>query len=199
MMSAIITGFIVLLFVVLLLAGKLRSRVYGFSDRNIYDAIPFLQQVDYDQLEALVDSASEQCLRANLGEEKFKNAQQKRMRLLLELVRRMDQNARVLLELGKSDRKRGWKYNQPEWVKLGEELVQASLGFRAGAVAIKFVLHRWLFRSVFFPFGRVPAISSLRKFDGFDLFESYQRMVNAALDLGEAYGDDVHKKLVVAL
>jgi len=199
MMSAIITGFIVLLFVVLLLAGKLRSRVYGFSDRNIYDAIPFLQQVDYDQLEALVDSASEQCLRANLGEEKFKNAQQKRMRLLLELVRRMDENARVLLELGKADRERGWKYNQPEWKTLGEELVTASLGFRAGAVAIKFALHRWLIRSVVFPFGRVPAISSLRKFDGFDLFESYQRMVNAALDLGEAYGDDVHKKLVVAL
>jgi len=76
------------------------------------------------------------------------------MRLLLELVRRMDQNARVLLELGQSDRKRGWKYDEPEWVQLGEELVRAALNFHGGALTIKFALHRWLVRSVAFPLGR---------------------------------------------
>ena len=196
---ASIIGFFLGIAALLLLVGHLYRRIYRPRDRNIYDAIPFLLEVDCEELEKLLDPVSEQYLRSNLGEKKFRKAQQKRMQLLLELARRMNHNAAILLELGHHDREKGWRSKEEEWQALGEELVKASLEFRGGGIAIKFALHRWLIRSVVFPFGRAPSIASLRKFDSFNIFHSYQRMVDAALDLGQAYGEEVHQKLVVAL
>lgn len=177
----------------------LHRRVYGSIDRTILDAIPFLMEVDYDQLEGLLDAMDEQNLRDHLSRREFRRAQQKRMRLLLELLRRMVANARVLVELGESDQRRGRRARQPEWVHLGSELAEAAANFWRGAAFIQIWLHGRLIISALFPFVETRAISGLRNYDGFNLFDRYQKMVDAALTLGQAYGDDIHQRLVRTL
>jgi hypothetical protein len=195
----ILAGFVLVAVPLLFLISALHRRVYRSIDRTIFDAIPFLMEVDYDQLEALLDAADEQNLRGHLSKREFRKAQQKRMRLLLELLRRMIANARVLSELGESDQRRGWRAGQPEWVQLGAELAEAATKFWGGAASIQIAVHGELILSVLFPFLKTDNIAGLRNYGGFDLFECYQRMVNAAMGLGQAYGDDIHQRLVRAL
>jgi hypothetical protein len=182
-----------------LLFHFVHRRVYRSIDRTIFDAIPFLMEVDYDQLDALLDATDEQNLREHLSKREFRGAQEKRIRLLLELLRRMVANARVLVELGESDQRRGWRAGQPEWVELGAGLAEAGIKFWGGAAFIQIAMHWRLVISVLFPFVKTGNISPVRNSEGFDLFDCYQKMVDAALNLGQAYGDDIHQRLARAL
>lgn len=195
----ILAGFVIIAVPLLFVISAVHRRVYRSINRTIFDAIPFLTDVDYDQLEGLLDAMDEQNLRDHLGRRDFRKAQQKRMRLLLELLRRMVANARVLVELGESDQKRGWRAGQPEWVQLGSELAEAATKFWGGAASIQLWLHERLIISVLFPLAETRNISPVRSYGSFDLFDCYQKMVDAALNLGQAYGDDIHQKLVRAL
>lgn len=184
---------------VALLFSRLYRRIYRNRKANVLDAIAFLVPVDYDQLEALLDAQDERNLREHLRPREFREAQQKRMRLFLELLRRMTANAYLLLELGRHDIQRGRKAAELEWIKLGAELENSALDFISIAVNIRITLHASLIKSVFLPFSETANISSLRRFGEFDLFQGYQKMVDAALNLSHAYGDDIHQKLVEAL
>jgi hypothetical protein len=176
-----------------------RRLVYRSGYRTIFDTIPFLIEVDYDQLEALLDEMEEKNLRAHLGKREFRKAQQKRMKLLLVLLRWMAANAQFLVELGRNDERRGVRAGEPEWRQLGAELTGTATKFWEGAFFVRLTVHVWLIKSVFLPFSETANLSSLRNPGGFDLFEGYQKMVDAALNLGQAYGDDIHQKLVEAL
>lgn len=173
--------------------------VYRSGYRTIFDTIPFLIEVDYDQLDALLDEIDEKNLREHLGKREFRKAQQKRMKLLLALLRWMAANAHFLVELGRNDERRGVRAGEPEWRQLGAELVHTATKFWEGAFFIRLKVHAWLIKSVFLPFSETANISSLRRLGDFDLFEGYQKMVDAALNLGQAYGDDIHQRLVDAL
>lgn len=199
MTFAIVAGVVVATLVILAFAAKLYRLVYDLVDPTIADVIPFLIEVSHEELEALLDPTAERYLRMNLGEREFRKAQQRRMKLMLRLVGQMDQNARALLALGRRERKRGWKAKEPQWKDLGEDLVNASLNFRGGAIAIRLTLHKRLIKSVVLPFGRAANLAPLSSFEGFELFGAYQHMVDAALSLAGAYGDGIREKMANAL
>ena len=75
--------------------GRAWSR---FPSRDVDDVIPFLYPVDLSLAESLLDPAEEFGYRWKLSPQRFREAQRKRMRLYLELTRRMAHNSRVLVE-----------------------------------------------------------------------------------------------------
>ena len=76
----------------------LRCAWRRFPDRDLDDVIPFLYPVDLSLAESLLDPAADFEFRWKLGQRQFRAAQRKRLRLYLELVRRMSHNSKVLVE-----------------------------------------------------------------------------------------------------
>jgi hypothetical protein len=76
-------------------------------DVDVDDVIPFLYPVDISLAESLLDPATEFEFRWKLAPPQFREAQRKRMRLFLELTRRMAHNSKVLVEYADSEK------NQP--------------------------------------------------------------------------------------
>src|ERR1022692_3334138 len=76
-----------------------------FPKRDADDVIPFLYPVDISLAEALLDPAAEFESRWKLGPLQFREAQRKRMRLFLEVTRRMAHNAKVLVEYADAEKK----------------------------------------------------------------------------------------------
>lgn len=72
----------------------------AFPRRDIDDVIHYLYPVDLALAETLLDPASDFSLRWSLQPRAYREAQRRRMRLYLELVRRMAHNSIVLVEYG---------------------------------------------------------------------------------------------------
>src|SRR6202521_5933610 len=69
-----------------------------FPKCDVDDVIPFLYPVDISLAESLLDPAAEFEFRWKLQPPQFREVQRKRMRLFLELTRRMAHNSKVLVE-----------------------------------------------------------------------------------------------------
>src|SRR5580658_9557724 len=82
----------------------LRCAWRRFPHRDVDDVIPFLYPVDISLAEALLDPAAEFEYRWKLSPAQFRAAQRKRMRMYLELTRRMAHNSRVLVEYADAEK-----------------------------------------------------------------------------------------------
>jgi hypothetical protein len=71
-----------------------------FPRRDLDDVVPFLYPVDLSLAELLLDPAADLSLRWSLSPRAYRDEQRRRMRLYLELVRRMAHNSVVLVEFG---------------------------------------------------------------------------------------------------
>jgi hypothetical protein len=71
-----------------------------FPRRDLDDVVHFLYPVDLSLAESLLDPAEDFSLRWSLSPRAYREAQRRRMRLYLELVRRMAHNSVVLVEFG---------------------------------------------------------------------------------------------------
>jgi hypothetical protein len=76
-----------------------------FPNRDVDDVIPFLYPVDLSLAESLLDPAAEFQYRWKLSPRQFREAQRKRMRLYLELTRRMAHNSKVLVEYADAEKR----------------------------------------------------------------------------------------------
>src|SRR5580698_9348327 len=100
-----------LIFTWLIVAWGVLSCIYmlrcawtRFPKRDADDVIPFLYPVDISLAEALLDPAVEFEYRWKLSAAQFRAAQRKRMRMYLELTRRMAHNSRVLVEYADAEK-----------------------------------------------------------------------------------------------
>src|ERR1700685_4632256 len=84
----------------------LRCAWMRFPKRDVDadDVIPFLYPVDVSLAESILDPAAGFECRWNLSPRQFRAAQRKRMRLYLELTRRMAHNSRVLVEYADAEK-----------------------------------------------------------------------------------------------
>src|SRR5216684_6627828 len=82
----------------------LRCAWRRFPKRDVDDVIPFLYPVDISLAESLLDPATEFEFRWKLSPLQFRDAQRKRMRLYLELTRRMAHNATVLVQYADAEK-----------------------------------------------------------------------------------------------
>jgi hypothetical protein len=147
----------------------LRCAWTRFPRRDLDDVVHFLHPVDLSLAESLLDPAADFALRWNSTPRAYREAQRRRMRLYLELVRRMSHNSRVLVEYGNAIMRREYPDgefpgqdqstgpHQNPRAALASDLQHAAISVRLYAllVLVRLRLRLW------FPldaFGVIPAL-----------------------------------------
>jgi hypothetical protein len=120
----------------------LRCAWFRFPKRDVNadDVIPFLYPVDISLAESLLDPATAFEFRWKLRPRQFREAQRKRMRLYLELTRRMAHNATVLVEYADAEK----NSQDPRRVTLASALQEKAIEVRLYALLTRFKLRFWL-------------------------------------------------------
>src|ERR1700688_1604840 len=135
----------------------LRCAWRRFPKRDVDDVIPFLYPVDLSLAESLLDPATEFEFRWKLRPRQFREAQRKRMRLYLELTRRMAHNATVLVAYADAEK----NSEDPQRASLASALQEKAIEVRLYALMTRFKLRLWLLlRSEILTFR--PALPHLR-------------------------------------
>ncbi len=144
-------------------------------DADIDDVIPFLYPVDLSLAESLLDPASEFECRWKLNPARFREAQRKRMRLYLELTRRMAHNAKVLVEYADAEK----NSHDPARVSRACVLQETAIGVRLYALLIGIRLRVWLFFRTDI-LNSMPVLAQLRTAGEIDGLRSYSALKDAA-------------------
>lgn len=118
----------------------LRCAWARFPKRDVDDVIPFLYPVDLNLAETLLDPAAEFEFRWKLSGPQFRAAQRKRMRLYLELTRRMAHNATVLVRYADAEKKSA----DPSRASLAFALQEKAIEVRLYALITRIRLRFWL-------------------------------------------------------
>jgi hypothetical protein len=148
-----------------------------FPNRDVDadDVVPFLYPVDISLAESLLDPAAEFESRWKLSRAEFREAQRKRMRLYLELTRRMAHNAKVLIEYADAEK----RSLDPRRVGLGTALQEKAIGVRLYSLLIGIKLRFWLaLRGDILRW--VPIVARLRTAGDIDGLQTYDALKNAA-------------------
>jgi hypothetical protein len=142
-------------------------------DVDVDDVIPFLYPVDLSLAESLLDPAAEFEFRWKLSPPQFREAQRKRMRLYLELTRRMAHNSRVLVEYADAE-----KHNpDPRRAGLASVLQDKAIEVRLYALLTGIKLRLWLLvRSSLLK----PVLARLRTAGDIDGLKTYYALKTAA-------------------
>jgi hypothetical protein len=146
-----------------------------FPKRDVDDVIPFLYPVNTSLAETLLDPAAEFEFRWRLGRAQFREAQRKRMRLYLELTRRMAHNATVLVRYADAEKSSG----DPRRIRLATALQEKAIEVRLYSMLTRFRLRAWLwFRSDLL--SAKPTLAHLRTAADIDGLRTYHALKDAA-------------------
>ena len=146
-----------------------------FPRRDFDDVVHFLYPVDLPLAESLLDPAAEFEYRWRLSPREFREAQRKRMRLYLELVRRMSHNSMVLVEFGNAEVTRHDSRN-PE---MAHTLRQKAVAVRLYALLTLLKLRLWLWLGLI-DLSRKPTMPRLRRAGDLDGLQTYDALKTAA-------------------
>jgi hypothetical protein len=142
-------------------------------DVDVDDVIPFLYPVDLSLAESLLDPAAEFEFRWKLSPRQFREAQRKRMRLYLELTRRMAHNSRVLVEYADAEKQSA----DLRRANLASALQDKAIEVRLYALLAGIKLRIWLLlRSDILK----PVLAQLRTAGDIDGLETYHALKTAA-------------------
>jgi hypothetical protein len=183
----------------LLAIVSLYEWIYRFSERTANDVIPFLRNINLEELRNLFDASTERYLQMNLTPREFKKSQWKRCRLALQYVGDLAHNAKVFQEWGKYERTRSRKTLDRNSRRTGLELTIACAQCRICAVLVRLKLRSWLLRMAVLPFVPAPTFASLPRLGSVEMVGFYEQIKTAAVALGEAYGQSYHDRLSHAL
>jgi hypothetical protein len=164
----------------------LRCAWRRFPHRDVDDVIPFLYPVDISLAESLLDPAAEFEFRWKLGPQQFRQAQRKRMRLYLELTRRMSHNSKVLVEYavaakGSSD---------PDRVTLASTLQEKAIEVRLYSLLTGIKLRLWLLLRTDL-FHMAPVLAHLRTTSEIDGLQTYTALKSAATAVFVQFPPDI--------
>src|SRR5580658_6188727 len=171
-----------LIFTWLIVAWGILSCIYmlrcawtRFPKRDADDVIPFLYPVDISLAESLLDPATDFEFRWNLRPPQFRDAQRKRMRLYLELTRRMAHNAAVLVQYADAEN----NSCDPRRVGLASTLQQKAIEVRIYSLLTRIKLRLWLLlRSEFLT--SKPVLAHLRTAGDINGLQTYNALKTAA-------------------
>jgi hypothetical protein len=144
-------------------------------DVDADDVIPFLYPVDISLAESLLDPATEFEFRWKLRPPEFREAQRKRMRLYLELTRRMAHNATVLVQYADAEN----NSRDPRRVGLASTLQQKAIEVRIYSLLTRIKLRLWLLlRSELLT--SKPVLAHLRTAGNINGLQTYNALKTAA-------------------
>jgi hypothetical protein len=144
-------------------------------DVDVDDVIPFLYPVDISLAESLLDPATEFEFRWKLGPPQFREAQRKRMRLFLELTRRMAHNSKVLVEYADSEKNR----QDPRRAGLASTLQEKAIEVRLYSLLTGIKLRFWLLLRTDI-WNAKPVLAHLRTAGEIDGLQTYSALKVAA-------------------
>jgi hypothetical protein len=153
----------------------LRCAWSRFPKRDVDDVIPFLYPVDIALAESLLDPAAEFEYRWKLSPRQFREAQRKRMRLYLEVTRRMAHNSKVLVEYADAEKNNP----DPSRANLASSLQEKAIEVRLYALLTGMRLRIWLFFRAA-ALITVPALPHLRTACEIDGLQTYGDLKCAA-------------------
>jgi hypothetical protein len=144
-------------------------------DVDADDVIPFLYPVDISLAESLLDPAAEFEFRWKLRPPQFREAQRKRMRLYLELTRRMAHNATVLVQYADAEN----NSRDPRRIGLASTLQQKAIEVRIYSLLTRIKLRLWLLlRSELLT--SKPVLAHLRTAGDINGLQTYNALKTAA-------------------
>jgi hypothetical protein len=165
----------------------LRCAWSRFPKRDVDDVIPFLYPVDISLAESLLDPATEFEFRWKLAPPQFRETQRKRMRLFLELTRRMAHNSRVLVEYADSEKNR----QDPRRAALASALQEKAIEVRLYALVTGIKLRFWLLLRADI-LNATPVLAPLRTAGEIDGVQTYTALkVTAAAAFVELPPDEL--------
>jgi hypothetical protein len=177
----------------------LRRFIYGFSERTLRDVIAFIRRLVLEDLQNLLHPEVEDHLRTTISQHQFKRTQWKRIRLTLQYLRDLGENAATLYAWGKYERKLSIRFPDPERKRASVDLITASVQLRFCAFRMRVTLHCWLIRMAFLPFLAPPSFRRLERNGSFDVFLFYDQVKRAAGELSMAYGQHFYDELLQVL
>jgi hypothetical protein len=177
----------------------LRRFIYGFSERTLRDVIAFIRRLVLEDLQNLLHPEVEDHLRTTISQHQFKRTQWKRIRLTLQYLRDLGENAATLYAWGKYERKLSIRFPDPERKRASVDLITASVQLRFCAFRMRVTLHCWLIRMAFLPFLAPPSFRILERNGSFDVFLFYDQVKRAAGELSMAYGQRFYDELLQVL
>jgi hypothetical protein len=177
----------------------LRRFIYGFSERTLRDVIAFIRRLVLEDLQNLLHPEVEDHLRTTISQHQFKRTQWKRIRLTLQYLRDLGENAATLYAWGKYERKLSIGFPDPERKRASVDLITASVQLRFCAFRMRVTLHCWLIRMAFLPFLAPPSFRRLERNGSFDVFLFYDQVKRAAGELSMAYGQRFYDELLQVL
>jgi hypothetical protein len=144
-------------------------------DVDADDVIPFLYPVDLSLAESLLDPAAEFGFRWKMGPLQFREAQRKRMRLYLEVTRRMAHNAKVLVQFADAEK----NSCDPRRASLASILQERAIEVRLYSALTGIKLRFWLLLRADI-LNSMPALAHLRTAGEIDGLQTYGALKTAA-------------------
>jgi hypothetical protein len=173
----------------------MRRFIYGFSERTLRDVIPFIRRLALEDLQNLLHPEVEDHIRATASAKHFKRTQWKRIRLTLQYLGDLGENASIFHAWGKYERKLSIRFPDKERKTAAVELITACVQSRFCVFRLRLTLHCWLIRMAFLPFLPPPSFKELEQKGSFDIFVVYEQVKKAAGDLSIAYGQNFYDEL----
>jgi hypothetical protein len=161
--------------------------------RSIGDLAEALRPIDLERVEAFLDAAENQMLRACWDAKVYRRVQWNRMRVYLKVVRRMDHNARVLVNFANQELKRFQEAGGQisfEQVVVMEQLQREAIRVRAYSLAT--ILKIYVLLAIH-PV-QTPSLTWLRSTADFDGIRSYRILRNVSLRVFEEFGTPIDKR-----
>jgi hypothetical protein len=177
----------------------MRRYVYSFSERTLRDVIPFIRRLVLEDLQNLLHPDVEDHIRTTASRQQFKRTQWKRIKLTLQYLGDLGENAAIFYAWGKYERKLSIRFPDPERKRASVELITACLQSRFCVFRMRLTLHCWLIRMAFLPFLAPPTFKELERRGSFDVFVLYEQVKKAAGELSMAYGQRFYDELFQAL
>jgi hypothetical protein len=198
-MQIVFSHFIVYVISAAFVLLLIRRYVYGFSERTLRDVIPFLRRLVLEDLHNLLHPDVEDHIRTTFSQKQFKRTQWKRIRLTLQYLGDLGENAAIFYAWGKYERKLSIRFPDPERKRASVELITACVQSRFCVFRMKLTLHCWLIRMAFLPFLAPPTFKKLELRGSFDVFVFYDQVKKAAGELSMAYGQRFYDELLQVL
>ncbi len=181
----------------------LLTTVYGPRVHDVDHVILLARKLDPSDLEMLLDAGEEWRLRQSLTAAAFRAAQEERILLAREYLRRLAHNT-GLIQLWAMREKQlleGRKNEDgTERNSLAVEAAQLALELRIYSIVAGLTIWFWIaFRAHLWPGVLIPAVTALRVQCGVNVIDKYRRLTGLAVALGARHGRAYHDRLLEAL
>jgi hypothetical protein len=151
-----------------------------------------LQPIDLEKAESFLDSDENKMLRTCWDYRVYRRVQWNRMRMYLKVVRRMEHNARILINFSSQELKRfqgSGNQISSEQVAAMEQLQREAIKVRAYSVAT--ILKVYVLLAIH-PV-QTPSLTCLRKTAHLDGIQSYKILRNVSQLVFEKFGSPIDK------